>query len=101
MEVVSNSRANPVNRIMGRAQFDFLPPNIVNPKMLEGIVQERTISLPKSQILGSIGVWYSLHVHTKGPVERGRTCQFRYCDLQRLKLALMFSKKKLIKVLEG
>ena len=50
MEVVSNSRANPVNRIMGRAQFDFLPPNIVNPKMLEGIVQERTVSSPKSQI---------------------------------------------------
>ena len=97
MEVVSNSRANPVNRIMGRAQFDFLPPNIVNPKMLEGIVQERTISSPKSQIPGSVGVWYS----SKGPVERGRTCQFRYCDLQRLKLALMFSKKKLIKVLEG
>ena len=76
MEVVSNSRANPVNRIMGRAQFDFLPPNIVNPKMLKGIVQERTISLPKSQILGSIGVWYSLNVRTKEQVEG----QYRYCD---------------------
>ena len=40
MEVVSNSRANPVNRIMGRAQFDFLPPNIVNPKCLKGLFRK-------------------------------------------------------------
>ena len=38
--------------------------------MLEGIVQERTILLPKSHILGRNWVWYSLHVHTKGAVER-------------------------------
>ena len=37
MELVSNTRPNPVNRIMERALFDFLPSNIVidNPKAQE------------------------------------------------------------------
>ena len=71
MEVVSNSRANPVNRIMGQqALFDFLPSNIVNPKCLKELFRKELSSLPKSHILGRNWVWYSLHVQTKGAVEQ-------------------------------